>query len=477
MIKIYIDSDVFRLLKNNHQYDGLKNKLIAKMNNLIYFFSSAHIDDLSRDKTDKKYDDLEFMETFVGSNYLNLPYKEEYVCINKYTPIDAYNSRSSIKDNPFDVFKNLDSLFDEDFLEKSPEAKFLLDSFKNLLNSPLPLNLKSNIDKHGDEAKKGLEILLYDIKDNYTFSEWIDQVSNMYITLNQDKSAYKNLRKFSIDNLKLVEKYDIDISEIDFNEEFKDTPIQKSFIEYVDNAMSYNKSQESKEFRFFITAYNLMNILGIDEEPNKNVKFQNTITDAQHAYFAANCDFLISADKGMRHKARVLYKLLEIETIVLGPEEFEKSLWQISVDSPLSFEAYFKTLLYDLNNSIIIQQKKLIDKDRQVIIFKPSQLHFGYFNRFSLIIDSNKDNLYYFHRYVKNYSRMISYEEISAVIDKAVTIFGTDLYFREYYSEKDTEEIRKNVWKGRTWEINNTRFVIEFNSGSDEFCYIVKIKD
>src|SRR5690606_39762988 len=56
----------------------LKQPLIQRLSKYIsenrehflYFFSHAHLLDLANDKTDKKYEDLKFMESVVDNNFL-----------------------------------------------------------------------------------------------------------------------------------------------------------------------------------------------------------------------------------------------------------------------------------------------------------------------------------------------------------------------------------------------------------------------
>ncbi len=94
MTRIYLDSNIFRYLKNNegNKYSLLKENLIESKNQLLFYYSFAHLSDLGRDKTDRKFDDLLFMEQFVDKNFLNLNKDEEIVNVQIASPIDSFNS-------------------------------------------------------------------------------------------------------------------------------------------------------------------------------------------------------------------------------------------------------------------------------------------------------------------------------------------------------------------------------------------------
>ena len=282
-----------------------------------------------------------------------------------------------------------------------------------------------------------------------------------------------DLHPYSLDNLQLINKYNIDIEKINFNEDLKNTPLQQSFIEFVEKASEHNSNKEQEEHNFFTTAFSLLNILGIDNESNKKAKFANTMNDAQHSYYSAHCDYLVSDDEGLLVKSKVLFKLLGIDTKVLTVEEFSKQIPIIAGLNDISLEGYINLLEYDLSKGLIIETKPSFRYNRTYVTIKPTQNHFSYFNQFDSIKDENEGDIIVFYRKIKNYSKFVSYREFEAVTNKVVKLFGTDIRFKDYYSDKDTKEIQSGNWDGRVWDIGKFRFVLEINEGTRSFNFAV----
>ena len=66
-MRIYLDTCILQDLKNENNKD-LLDSIIQSKGELIYCFSEAHLSDLSRDKTDEKFSDMQFMEQIVDDN-------------------------------------------------------------------------------------------------------------------------------------------------------------------------------------------------------------------------------------------------------------------------------------------------------------------------------------------------------------------------------------------------------------------------
>jgi hypothetical protein len=474
MKRVYIDSNVFRFLKkkDNEFYSKLYDDLNSFSDRLIYYFSHAHILDLERDKTNHKYDDLIFMEKFVKSNYLLLPYKDTFVNVQIATPTEVFQGQD--KSQSLEEIFNFDNLFDDEELKKSPEMVVAKELLEKAMNTILKVDLKTNLEEQSEEAINLSKRLIPVLKDEYKLSEWISQFSNLMNNLYEDKSLYKNLRRNTIETLNLKEKYNININDFNFDENLRNTPLQKSFLELVEESMSNNNyNNEQKEFNFLITGFSLLNILGIDNEANKKVKFANTLHDAQHAYYAAHCDYLVSDDEGLIVKAKVLYKLLEIETQALTVDEFSKSISVIAEQNELNLNRYFKLLEYDIKNALIIDKKTSIVYDREYTTLKPSVFHFGYFNQFDFIIDKDEGKFLVFYKQIKNYSRFTAYTELESITNKIVEVFGQDDYFKGKYTLEDTKQINSGNWKGRIWTIEPIKFLLEINLGTKELSFIV----
>ena len=139
--------------------------------------------------------------------------------------------------------------------------------------------------------------------------------------MNEDKTVYKNLRNITDKHLNNG-KFTVDYNKIDFNEDLKDSVLQKSFIDFVTDNLDPNGKKEFSNYDFFTNAYLNLDILGISKESSKNVRFNNMLNDAIHSYYGAYCDCVVSDDSGFLKKTRTLYKLLGIDTKVLNADEF-----------------------------------------------------------------------------------------------------------------------------------------------------------
>jgi len=476
MKRVYIDSNVFRFLKkrDNDFYSKLYNDLNKLADRFIYYFSHAHILDLTRDKTDHKFDDLKFMEEFVKSNYLFLPHKKNVLNVQIATPTEAFQGQDESK--PLKEYFNFGELFDDKLLSESPEMVTAKETLNKLMGTTFKVDLKSNLEGQPEGIKNLWRKLVPELKDEYKFSEWLDHMSDMFDNIYEDKSIYKDIRRHSLENLDLTKKYNIDISSFSFDEDLKNTPLQKSFLELVEESISHNKdNQDQREFNYFITAFNLLNILGIDKESNSKAQFANTIHDSQHAFYAAHCDYLVSDDEGLILKAKVLYKLLEIETNALTIDEFGKFIDVIAGQNDLNINGYLKFLQFELKNTLIIDKKYSLKYNREYITFKTSAYHFGYFNRFDFIDDKDEGQFYVFYNGTKNYSRFISYVELEFITNRIVALFGKDNYFKGKYTSEDTKAIGEGTWQGRTWIINEMEFILEYNIGKNKLCFTIEL--
>lgn len=245
----------------------------------------------------------------------------------------------------------------------------------------------------------------------------------------------------------------------------------------MNKSLEHSKNTIQKEHEFFITAFQSLNILGIDKENNKKAKFANTLNDAQHSYYAAHCDVLVSDDAGFLLKSKVVFNLLGIETKVLHVEEFASQIGYFAGFSDTTINGYLKLLQSDLSNGLIINTKPSFKYQRTYTTIKPSQRHFAYFNVFDSIKDYEAGNFVVFYQDVKNYSKFVSYKEFEGVTNKVAEIFGFDDNLRRFYTEVDTKEISNGDWLGRVWTIENFKFRLEINIGTGKFNFSIFLPD
>lgn len=105
MVTIYLDKQIFSYLfkSNEAKYKALKEKILSHKDDFIFLYSDAHLFDLQKDNTERKFAEMEFMQEIVDSNRLVLDGRK----INL------------LKDFPKDIFNTLKKLGDIDVIDFS----------------------------------------------------------------------------------------------------------------------------------------------------------------------------------------------------------------------------------------------------------------------------------------------------------------------------------------------------------------------
>lgn len=442
-------------------------KKIENHNTSLFCYSHAHLLDLKSDKTDIKYSELTFMERIVNDNYLS------YDALKKRTSPYLAKPLETFKDVEIEPdLTDFSALFDFDTSDLNESQKNLIEQSKMLLGEKL-FDINSFTNHDGDpETKELLKKIFPANTQPMNISELLEYFMGMLKTLNEDKTVYKNLRNITDKHLNNG-RFTVDYNEIDFNEDLKDSALQKSFIDFVTDNLDPNGKKEFSDYDFFTNAYLNLDILGISKESSKNVKFNNILNDAIHGYYGAFCDCVVSDDSGFLKKTRALYKLLGIETKVLHAEEFIRTFDFISDKEELDISKFKDLLVNDIKNSLIIHEKKSIRYNRHSFTIKPIHIYLGFFNRIDNLIENDKSYLYFYRR-IKNYSYFEFLREYEMVINNAYKIFGVDQDSKgEFNWDKEKKEMNSNNWKGRFWDFKFFTIKIENNIGSRELSMLM----
>lgn len=464
MIRVYLDTNIFQILKKNPDSAKLNMQLKKYADNLLYCYSHAHMLDLQRDKTDKKLEDLVFMEQFVNDNYLIHYWGKEGAWCYKIKPKEAFDDLEPVTD--IQELLNFDNLF-----SGMPELKAFGDTFKSLLSLQtidvntsqmnLPGEIKSLTDKFIHPGEKKVSVL-----------EMMNRFLDMYSDLSTNDKSFRQLRKFIIQYVN-PGMNKIKHTDINFNDALKETVLQKSFTEYVTNSLNPDGKKEITKKDFFLHAYAIINLLGIDQEKNKKAKFTNTFHDSLHAYYGAFCDYVVSDDEGFLIKAKLLYKFLDIETKVLHIDEFSSGINLIADTNESTVSNFITLLRNDLKNGIVLKSYPSIYPERYTIAIKAYHLYLGFFNHIKQIFDKQDGDFILLYASRNNYSTFYFYKEIEIIVNKALSLFGTDIEFKGNFIEKEETEIRNKTWTGRQWEIGNVKFVLEINLGTGSLNLII----
>ena len=247
---------------------------------------------------------------------------------------------------------------------------------------------------------------------------------SMLKTLEDDKTAYKGLRNAvdkNINNGKFTVEYD----NIDFNDDLKNSVLQKTFIEYVNTNLNPNGDKIITDYDFYIQAYFTLDLLGISKE--KNARFKNVMNDGYHSYYGAFCDFVVSDDQGFLKKTKALYKLLGIESKVYHIDEFISYFTLLKNSLENDSSTFFQLLINDIKNGLVLENKNSLKYNRQTTIIKPFHSYLNYFNRIESISEDNQ-RFILLRRKTKNYSYFSFYREYEGIINIAFKLFGYDKF-------------------------------------------------
>ncbi len=425
--------------------------------------------DLKNDKTDIKYKELEFMETLVSDNYLSYHAHDKKTSCYLARPQEAFKDIECESDTDI----SFTNLFDDiDLNSLTEEQRQQVVKAKDLFTTQKLDFGFSNLEGLTEEMRKPLSKILPIGVPSMTLIEWMQHFMGTLKSMEEDKSVYKGLRN-AVDQYLNNGKFTVDFDNIDFNDDMKNSVLQKTFIEYVNSNLNPDGNKEITDYDFFTQAYFTLDILGISKESSKNVKFKNVINDSYHSYYGAFCDYVVSEDEGFLKKTRVLYRLLDIQSKVFHIDDFIKYFSLLSKSNEANQNDFFDLLVNDLRNGIVLNSKPSIRYNRYTTTIKPYHQYFGFFNRMDSIKEDGKDFIY-LYRTTKNYSYFYFYREYEGLVNKAVKLFGHDFEFNGDYKWPDeNDEMKKGNWKGRKWQFNSLTVLLDINKGTGEIGLLI----
>jgi hypothetical protein len=420
--------------------------------------------DLKTDKTDIKFKELEFIETLVGDNYLSYHAIEKKTNPYLVRPLDAFKDTENTEDFSLtNFFENIDlSYATQEQKEQFAKAREIL----TRQNIDIGLSKLQNLP---EDISSVLSKILPLGASEMSIMELAEYIMGKLKLLEEDKTVYKDLR--NIVDLNINDgKYTVEYDNIDFNDDLKNSVLQKSFTDYVNANLNPNGDKVISNYDFFIKAYFTLDLLGISKEPSKNVRFRNVMNDGYHGYYGAFCDYVVSEDQGFLKKTRAMYRLLNIQTKVIHIDEFIPFFKILSNNFEQSTDIFFDLINNDLKSGLVLESKPSIRYNRQTTTIKPAANYLGYFNRIDRIKQSGQDFIL-LSRTTHNYSYFSFYREYEGVVNKAVKLFGPDIVFKGKYDwPGENKEINDHIWAGRFWDLGKITVLLEINKGTEELC-------
>jgi hypothetical protein len=468
-MRIYFDKQIYSNLfkKKGEKYLELSNKIEKR--NFLICYSHALLLDLKNDKTDYKYKELDFIESLVNDNYIS------YHALDKITSAYLAKPREAFKDVENESTEiDFEEIFDFDMEGLSQTEKKLINSAKEIIfDTDFDLNF---IDETSfpEENKELFTKLFPKVKKSLNLKGAMNYFMDFLNILNEDKTAYKGLRKLSDENINNG-KFKINDDEIDFNNELKNSVLKKTFIEHIEQTLNPDGKKNVSRYDFFTYAYLNLDILGISKESSKSVRFRNLMNDAFHSYYGAYCDYVISEDKGFLKKTKVLYKLFNISTRVMHFDEFIEFYDDLFPSLPSNSIDFFEKFNSNINHWKLNEQFSVIDSKQTVYKYDTNYNILGYFNKAEYIQDNGKNYLY-IYKERNNYSKFNLFREYEFVVNNAFKIFGEDINSKkEYLFKEENDLINKGEWKGRFWNLEKITLLIEHSINNNTFGIFIQL--
>lgn len=469
-MRVYFDKQIYsNLFKlNQEKYVSLLKKI--EQRNFIICYSHALLLDLKNDKTDFKYKELDFIESLVDDNYIS------YHALDKVTSAYLAKPREAFEDVEKESSKiDFEEVFNFDLEGLSNNEKKIIKSAREMIfNTDFDLNF---IDENSfpKEHKELFTKLFPKVKSTLNLQEAITYFMDFIDTLNEDNTIYKELRNLSNGFLN-NKKFKIDYNEIDFNDELKNSVLQKTFLEHIEHTINPNGKKDVSKYDYFTNSYFNLDLLGISKEPAKNVKFRNLMNDAFHSYYGAYCDCVVSEDIGFIKKTRVLYNLFNISTKVLHVDEFIEFYDKLFPNLPNNAIEFFEKIAKNIENWELIEHYSIINLKRTISRYITNYNILSYFNRVEYLLENNNKYIYLI-RARNNYSSFDMYREYEFIVNNAHKIFGTDINSKTEYSFiEENNLIKKDKWKGRFWDLGAYTVFIEYSKEINSLGVLIQIR-
>lgn len=481
MIRIYLDTNVFSDLRNTCKYTETYNKILNMKEYCLFFYSDAHIEDLDRDSTDNKFQDLKFIETITDDNLLSYQWNQFSLNVTLATPTQYYESRNQpeIEGLNIDIEQllALGSIIDFDDDPDLKPAKPLFELLRsvhseiNKIDKSKTFKFEVMPEKHTDLTKQ-LFNKIGDIKTEYTWEEWQVFFQDIIDKFHNDKELYKLSRRISKEQLE-IDKHAINLEAPNFNELLKSTKLGKSFDElYTDYQKAFAPIPMLRDSFFieYILKYLLVNALSLDKEKNKNIKFKNVLTDALHSFYSIGCNVVVSSDNGFLEKTKFLHTMYNVDTSVLSLEEFFSGSVPLN-NNNFSFNEFADIFMFDLKNKITTEHISLDINHPNIYRIKTSIKYFNLFDTIDIINHSNK-LIYIIYRQHRLLDRVLIKKDFCEVLNQFYKMLGPDDNNKSGFIDEDWEKMINNEWEGRCWNYNKFEIGLNHSKNTDNMFYL-----
>ena len=418
MKRVYIDWGVISNLKKT-EFAKLREFLLSHKGNLFFVYSPAHFEDAMRSKGDERlFQDIQTLESFADNHLIAYVKKTAQPFLE--TPSEYYRDN---KDRNLDEVPDLTEMLPT-ISQDVPAVGGLLNSFLNI-PFPIPDTARSN---------ELVSMMLPDLPTSPTLSDVIHSATLYINKMLSDKDYYKSYRTavrasgFKVD----TNAGNWEANEVVPNiaARMKSLGIDKTFQDYV--LMGFGDKKNVDDFKFFMAAYSILDLIGYksDKLPKSSNAMNSVNTDAQHAYYAAFCDYFITQDTRLSSKALALYNEFGISTKVITPQDAIAVLDEQRKDNLVAF----------IQEQLI--EENIERREERSIVYKFTQRFLGIFTH-CVRYDEDGCTVLEFKLAFDNYSYFIFYDEAAIMVDAVADCFGRP-------SKEDYEKARERIVAGNT---------------------------
>lgn len=416
MKRVYLDWGVVSNLKKP-EYAEIKDFLLTNKGNLFFVYSTAHFEDAMRSRGDDRLmQDIQMLESLVDNHLL--AYQKNSTHPFLLTPTEYYQNN---KDRDLDTvpdFADLVSSVGQD----NPMLGGLLKSF---LSFPMPI---PNVARE----EKLFGMMLPDLPDSPTLGDVLHSSTTFINKMLGDKEYYKSYRYsirssgFTLDENSGNWKSDEVVSNI--SAQMKKLGIDKSFQEFV--LSGFGNKDKVSDYEFFMAAYSMLDLIGYksDKLPKSTNAMNSVTTDAQHAYYAAFCDYLVTQDSHLASKARALFSEFGISTKVISPADIIPELEENRKEELVSF----------LGEQL--REENVERHEERAVVYKFTRRFLGIFTH-CVVYANDDETLIELKLAFDNYSYFVFYDEARIMVDRVADYLGRP-------TDGDYDAIRQSIVSG-----------------------------
>lgn len=431
MIRIYLDWNIISNLKKP-EFLEIKNFIDKNKKHLLFPYSPAHFTDLMKSyNPDNEHfnTDLETLEYVSGKHHIRW---EESTTKPLFGEPKVFFEH--VKDNEditdlLDVekiFNDLDNFgigkigtLMKSIFQLGPSGISITEENKDLLNKIFP-NLKP--DSTTWDLMKDMGVFSQKlVKDREYFKDYRSTMSEKGFKLESNSGNWN---------------YDEVIRNID--DFLLQLNTKMTFLEFVKTSLKYKK-EPITNYDIFTTAYLMLDLIGYkqDKLPKLTDNMQNIQADGEHSFYGAHCDYLVTIDKKLITKSKVLYNEFHISTKILNPseliEELKNTLDPLAKDINILQEA----IDFCESESLVESYSSDTNNGVEIRAFKLPRFYFNFFNYIILTYYPEQENtVLTFRKVCNNMSNFFYFTEVETLIDSICEYFG--------YEDKNELAIKKN---------------------------------